>query len=144
MTPKLEEIAAMFAATPQILIVEDDPGVRAYLLRLLSKSGAQVTCVGNVEGVEAALNSRFDLIVLDLVIPGISKTQLLRVVGEKTKCPVIIFSGNLMSDSVSSAISLLNRPIWFIEKPATFSQCDVRRMFDMLSIGSSFGAQAQG
>jgi CheY-like chemotaxis protein len=58
--------------SPRILLVEDDPLVRAAVQRLLVASGLTVTPVGDGEAAKAAMDEAapFDLLVTDIQIPG--------------------------------------------------------------------------
>ncbi|MEW6437541.1 MAG: response regulator transcription factor [Pseudomonadota bacterium] len=54
-----------------LLIVDDDRRIRVLLQRYLSQEGYRVTLAGNAEEANAALkNFSFDLIVLDVMMPG--------------------------------------------------------------------------
>ncbi len=54
-----------------LLIVDDDRRIRVLLQRYLSQEGYRITLAGNAEEANAALkNFSFDLIVLDVMMPG--------------------------------------------------------------------------
>ena len=54
-----------------LLIVDDDRRIRVLLQRYLSQEGYRVTLAGNAEEATAALkNFSFDLLVLDVMMPG--------------------------------------------------------------------------
>lgn len=66
----------------KILIVEDDKGIRTPLVTMLKSEGFTVLEAGNgEEGLTMALESRPDLLVIDIVMPvmdGISMLKKLR------------------------------------------------------------------
>lgn len=65
----------------EILIVEDDPGLRGLLGRLLEASGYRVTGAGTAgDALHFALSRDYDLILLDLNLPDLSGREVLRVV----------------------------------------------------------------
>ena len=78
----------------KILIVEDSPTDRQFLLEVLSKAGYQ--CVTAENGDEAIAKSKTeqpDLILMDVVMPGTSGYQATRAItrDERTKhIPVIM------------------------------------------------------
>lgn len=63
----------------KILLVEDHPGSRRNLQRLISKRGHDVTAVGSAEEAEAALEAEaFPFLILDWMLPGKSGIDLCR------------------------------------------------------------------
>ncbi|MBU3735881.1 MAG: response regulator transcription factor [Methylobacterium sp.] len=78
----------------RILIVEDDPTLADGLLRSLSQSGYAVDHAGQGEEAEAMLKSTgFDLVVLDLGLPRLSGTEVLRRLRQRGgKTPVLVLT----------------------------------------------------
>jgi PAS domain S-box-containing protein len=63
----------------KILLVEDHPGSRRNLQRLIAKRGHDVTAVGSAEEAEAALAlETFPFLILDWMLPGKSGVDLCR------------------------------------------------------------------
>src|ERR1044072_1979730 len=63
----------------KILLVEDHPGSRRNLQRLIAKGGHEVTAVGSAEEAEAALAAgAFPFLILDLMLAGKSGVELCR------------------------------------------------------------------
>jgi PAS domain S-box-containing protein len=63
----------------KILLVEDHPGSRRNLQRLIEKRGHEVTAVGSAEEAEAALaHESFPFLILDWMLPGKSGVDLCR------------------------------------------------------------------
>lgn len=61
----------MSTATRKILVVDDDVRLRALLTRYLSEQGLAVKAVQDASAMDRALlRERFDLMVLDLMMPG--------------------------------------------------------------------------
>jgi DNA-binding response OmpR family regulator len=85
--------APLEAAT--ILIIEDDPVLRSVLSYNLTREGFRVLTAADGEaGIRQAREAidTLDVIVLDIVLPGISGFQVLRVLRGETKIPVLILS----------------------------------------------------
>ncbi len=60
----------------RILVVDDDPGMRALFETILNGVGAKCVSVGSAEeGVEIARSKEFDLAILDLRLPGMSGAE---------------------------------------------------------------------
>ncbi|MBX3160034.1 MAG: response regulator transcription factor [Deltaproteobacteria bacterium] len=81
----------------RILVVEDDPSIRMGLEDTLAAKGYQVDVVGRgVDGAEHALSGRYDLVVLDVMLPDIDGFEVCRRIraskGPTRRLPVIILS----------------------------------------------------
>ena len=81
----------------KILIVDDSPSDRQYLLEKLSKRGFEcVTAVGGAEGIAKSKTELPDLVLMDVVMPGTNGYEATRAItrDEKTRgIPVIICTG---------------------------------------------------
>jgi DNA-binding NtrC family response regulator len=67
-----------------VLVVDDEPGMRNFLLKTLAPRVAQVLGAGSAEEAEALLERhRFDLLILDIALPGKSGIQLLKDLRER-------------------------------------------------------------
>jgi len=81
----------------RILVIEDDPSIRMGLEDTLTAKGYQVEVVGRGgEGAEKAMSGRYDLVVLDVMLPDIDGFEVLRRVrqsrGPSRSLPVIMLS----------------------------------------------------
>jgi DNA-binding NtrC family response regulator len=81
--------------TPRILLVDDDRAFRVSTSTLLREEGYRVVeAADGAEAVEALKTGGFDLILLDLRMPGVDGIQLVEVLrrwGEGT--PILMISG---------------------------------------------------
>jgi DNA-binding response OmpR family regulator len=82
------------AVNPRVLVVDDEPGVRRALERGLRAEGMQVvTASDGPSGLRAALTGSFDVVLLDIMLPGLSGYRVLerlRAAGVGT--PVLLVS----------------------------------------------------
>jgi DNA-binding response OmpR family regulator len=78
----------------RVLIVEDELRIRDFLTRGLEAEGFAVRGTDNgVEGLGLALHERFDLVVLDLLLPGLDGLTVLRRLRDaRPGLPVLILS----------------------------------------------------
>lgn len=131
-----QEFVAEEPPTPKVLVIEDDQSIILYLVRAFSPWAIEVRSAGTYAEVEVELEEpgAFDLVVLDLKIPHCNTSDLLRLVADKSRCPVMVYSGNIDDHHMQKAINILNRFIWFIEKPASFTQERVAEMFRLSNI----------
>lgn len=100
----------------RILVVEDNNDINRLLCDILSNENSEV--VGAFSGTEALIhinNDVWDLIVLDLMIPGICGEDLILKIREITKTPIIVVSAK---NDRETKLQLLNDGADdFIEKP---------------------------
>jgi DNA-binding response OmpR family regulator len=79
---------------PRVLVVDDEAGIRTAVARGLAAEGMEVEArADGPSGLEAALSGRFDAIVLDIILPGLSGYRVLeqlRAAGLDT--PVLVLS----------------------------------------------------
>jgi len=103
-----------------VLMAEDDPGLRRLLNRVLERAGATVTAVGSCD--EAMLLEedwpQFDLLITDIVMPGSAQGDVLaqRFSDRCPDTPVMILSGNpeITNSSVpgeSAKLAVLLKPV---------------------------------
>ena len=81
-------------APAHILVVDDDPAVRALVAHCLENAGYRVTAVGDGErGAELVADEDVRLAVLDIGLPGIDGLSLTRELRVLTDIGIIILSG---------------------------------------------------
>ncbi len=103
----------------QILIVDDERGIRETLQDILEDEGYLITTAANAELAQAALKaSEFDLILLDIWMPDIDGITLLRDIRQQgNTCPVVMISGH---GTVETAVEAIQYGAYdFLEKPLT-------------------------
>ena len=77
----------------RILIIDDDAELAALLREFLDREGFSVeTAHDGILGLELAERSAFDLVVLDLMLPGIDGFTVLKRLREKSKIPVLVLT----------------------------------------------------
>ncbi len=79
---------------PNILIVEDDPAVRDILQIALEREGMGVEAVGDGEAALKRFRSAgaFDLVVLDIMLPGIDGISLCQELRRSSDVPVVMLT----------------------------------------------------
>ncbi|MFL0356287.1 response regulator [Erythrobacter sp. GH1-10] len=91
-----EPVSSDWSVGGKILLVEDEDMVRAVAERALSRAGYEVTaCPGGEEGLEAITNGgEFDLVVSDVVMPGMDGPAMVRAIRKlRPDMPVLFMSG---------------------------------------------------
>jgi DNA-binding response OmpR family regulator len=89
-----------------ILIVEDEERIASFLAKGLRADGHHTTTVGDgLEALDLALTGAFDLVVLDIGLPGIDGFEVLeRLRAQGSRVPVIVLTAR---DSVTDTVSAL-------------------------------------
>jgi two-component system, OmpR family, response regulator len=80
-------------SAPTILLVEDDPALRALMVRALKENGFAVQSASAAPEMWAALEAgAVDLILLDIMLPGTNGYDLCRALRQKSDAPIIFVS----------------------------------------------------
>jgi two-component system, OmpR family, response regulator len=84
---------AAMERTDHILIVDDDAEIRTLLGRYLEKNGLRASAVGDGRAMWQALEREvFDLVVLDIMLPGDDGLTLCRQLRAKSEIPIIMLT----------------------------------------------------
>ena len=105
----------------RILIVEDEPKTAAYAKKGLTEHGFVVDIAANgVDGRHLALSSDYDLIVLDIMLPGADGWTVLREIRDKKQTPVLFLTAR---DDVADRVRGLELGADdYLVKPFAFSE----------------------
>jgi two-component system response regulator RegX3 len=77
----------------RILLIDDEPAIRDSVGYALRGEGYEVEVTGDGEsGLEAALTDRFDVVILDLMLPGISGSDICRRIRAESAVPIIMLT----------------------------------------------------
>lgn len=78
----------------RILIVEDEPKVASFIRRALEEERYAVdVCSDGIQGRDLASEVNYDLIILDLMLPGLSGLDVLKELrGGRVKTPILILT----------------------------------------------------
>jgi DNA-binding response OmpR family regulator len=81
------------ATTGRILVVDDDPTVADVVARYLRRDGHDVECVADGRlALSKALAKPPDLVVLDLMLPGMDGLEVCRRLRETSPVPVVMLT----------------------------------------------------
>ncbi|WP_288099437.1 response regulator transcription factor [Pseudomonas sp.] len=81
------------AAHPRILSIEDDLVLGAYVHEHLGRSGFQVTwCQNGQEGLKVAREQAFDVVLMDILLPGLDGLSVLTQLRRSHSTPVLLMS----------------------------------------------------
>jgi two-component system, NtrC family, nitrogen regulation response regulator NtrX len=92
---------------PRILIIDDEPAIRTALSGILEDEGHKTTlCESGEEGLAHFARDEFDLVLLDLWLPGIDGLGVLDRLRSAGAPPVIVISGHGSVDAAVKATRL--------------------------------------
>jgi two-component system OmpR family response regulator len=102
--------------TPHLLIVDDDREIRDLLSRFLVKHGYRVDSAADGRAMDKLLKSgRFDLVVLDLMLPGEDGLALCRRLRVESQIPIIMLTA--LSEETERIIGLEMGADDYLAKP---------------------------
>lgn len=107
-----------WAAGGRVLLVEDEEMVRAVAERALARAGYEVTaCPGGEEGLAAiaAAKAPFDIIVTDVMMPGMDGPAMVRAIRARHPAIPVLFMSGFAEDVLRRDIDIPE--VHFIAKP---------------------------
>lgn len=108
-----------------IVVIEDDQHIRASIARVLADSGHDVVTSGTaLVGLEEIVQKAPDLVLLDLGLPDVDGTDLLKMIRAVSRVPIIVITAR-GSDEVVVA-TLDSGADDYLIKPFTTSQLAAR------------------
>ena len=104
-----------------ILIIDDEQSIRTTLSSILEDEGHRPTaCESGEEGIAAYAREEFDLVILDLWLPGVDGLDVLERIRNAGGPPVIVISGHA---NVETAVRATRLGAYdFLEKPLSLER----------------------
>ncbi len=129
------------AMPPTVLVVEDEPGIVDFLQRGLQAEGFAVESTPDgLEGERRALDESFDLVVLDMMLPGRDGLDVLASVRRsKPGLPVIVLTAR--GDVQDRVAGLEAGAVDYLVKPFSLAEL-VARIRAQLRVAAQASAQA--
>ncbi len=75
-----------------ILVVDDDSGILALVKKVLEKEGYTVTATGDSAQVQNMDLKPYQLILLDVMMPGLDGFSLCERIRERADCPILFLT----------------------------------------------------
>jgi DNA-binding response OmpR family regulator len=102
----------------RILVVEDDPEVRRYLVELLDEEGYQVDQAANgSEAMQQATSHKHALLVLDLMLPDTNGRELVQQLKQAGhELPTVVVTGGRTRENTEGigAVAYLSKPFGLV------------------------------
>ncbi|HEX6301854.1 MAG TPA: response regulator transcription factor [Acidimicrobiia bacterium] len=110
---------------PRIVLIEDDVEIRRLAANALSEQGHDVESADRaLDGLELAVKGSPDLVVLDLGLPDIDGTELLRMIRSVSQVPVIVITARGADETVVSTLD--SGADDYLVKPFSMNQLEAR------------------
>ncbi len=123
----------------RLLIVEDEPKTGDYLKKGLSEHGYSVDVARTgTDGLHLALESDYDLILLDVMLPGLNGWQVLAKLREHKETPVLFLTARDQVDDRVKGLELGADD--YLVKPFAFSEL-LARVRALLKRGKQSAAE---
>ena len=91
----------------RILIVEDEADIQSLIQRYFNKRGFTVQCAGCGKQMHKQLEQHtFDIILLDVCLPGVSGFDLLKQIKAQTQSAVIMLTGQANTEQRIAGLNL--------------------------------------
>jgi DNA-binding response OmpR family regulator len=109
----------------QVLVIEDDATIRSSIIRGLTERGhAVVSAPTAMAGLELAVSDRPDVVVLDLGLPDLDGTAMLRMLRGVSDVPVVVATAR---DDENEIVTVLDAGADdYVVKPFGVAQLDAR------------------
>lgn len=100
----------------KILVVDDDPAIAEMLTIVLQGEGFRTVVVGDgVEAVKAAEEHNPDLILLDVMLPGMNGIDVCKAIRETSTVPIVMLTAR--TDTVDVVLGLESGADDYVHKP---------------------------
>jgi len=102
---------------PRILLAEDDDSLRGFLARALERAGYEVTACADGEEAAAVLHEEWDLLLTDIVMPGMDGIEVARLAAQRHPGLRIMFITGFAAvalsagDRAPAGAKVLSKPI---------------------------------
>lgn len=128
----------------QILAVDDDRAMLALIRNALKKDGHEVTCLTQITETLADSLSSYDLILLDVMMPGTDGFTFCREVRGYTDCPILFLTAKSFEEDVDFGFSVgaddyIKKPFSILELRARVNahlRREQREKLQCFSVGS--------
>jgi len=120
----------MISNKKNILVIEDDKNLRQVVYEYLTEADFSVICAKNgMEGLSILDEGNIDLIILDIMLPGLSGLDILRTIRETSKIPIMMLTA--LTDENTQLASFAQKADDYVTKPFS-PKILVQRVFALL------------
>lgn len=114
----------MVSQKATVLSVDDDPNLQMVVQTYLEDDGYRVICAGSEAELDALLSQKYDVVLLDLVLPDSEGFSLIQKLRAQSNAPIIIVSGK--SDTMEKIVGLEMGADDYLTKPFEMRELSAR------------------
>ncbi|SDX57540.1 response regulator [Litoreibacter albidus] len=125
-----------------ILVIDDDPEILELLQQFLQRQGLQVSTGASGDDLWAALEDNcYDLVILDVLLPGVDGLTLCRELRAKSDVPIVILTA--LDEETDRIVGLEVGADDYLVKPFSPREllARIRAIFRRAALGSRNGVQ---
>lgn len=89
-----------------ILAIDDEKGILTIIKHALEREGHKVTCVTDPLTIDEGKYLKYDLILLDVMMPGIDGYSVCRKIRNIVDCPIIFLTAKTMEEDIVTGLSI--------------------------------------
>jgi DNA-binding response OmpR family regulator len=117
----MHELHEVTRPMPRILLVEDNQTLSETLRYNLARQGYQVIVAGDgVQGLELARRERPDLLILDIMLPGLDGYSVCRILRQESAVPILILTAR--QDEIDRIVGLDVGADDYVSKPFSLGE----------------------
>ena len=126
----------------RLLIIEDDVNINEMLQEAFGKKGYEVvSAYSGTEGILRIEKETYQMVILDLMLPGMDGQQVLKNIREKSNVPVIVLSAK---DELDTKVDLLmSGASDYMTKPFELKELEARVLVQLRNAAGKNDAGAQ-
>ena len=90
----------------KILVIDDEPDILVLVKKVLEKDGHRVTTAETPEKIKPTELNHFDLLLLDVMMPGTDGFSFCQQVRGRIDCPILFLTAKTMEADVTAGFGL--------------------------------------
>ncbi|REG11542.1 response regulator transcription factor [Pelolinea submarina] len=108
----------------KILVVDDEEKILKLIKNILSQDGHEVTSCLNFNDVDENALLWFDMIILDIMLPGTDGFEICRKIRDKVNCPIVFITARIQEEDAIYGFGLGADD--YIKKPFNMAELKAR------------------
>lgn len=90
----------------KILVIDDDKEILELIRRVLEREGYEITLLNNPLEIETVKLNQYQLILLDVMMPGMDGFRLCREIRDKVDCPILFVTAKTAESDLMKGLGI--------------------------------------